>query len=946
MTDSAGERPEQPLVFGPFRLFRLRKQLFEGDKPVRLGSRAFDLLTALVERAGEVVSREELEACVWPRTIVEETSLRAHVSALRKALGDGHQGARFITNVPGRGYCFVAPVQRAQVPQASHAEETAPRSHNLPVRLTSMIGRAEAVAALTALVPLRRFVTIAGSGGIGKTTLALAAAEELLGSFPDGVRFVDFAPVVDPQWLPTTLATALQISVPVNDSLAALIAFLGDKKVLLVFDNCEHVIDAAAALAEGVLRRAAGVSVLATSREPLNAEGEWVYRLGPLEMPPTLGDLSAVEAMTFPAIELFVQRAMGTSDTFELSDESTPALCEVCRRLDGIPLAIELAAARVEALGVHGLAARLEDSLQLLTRGRRTASPRHRTLAAMLDWSYALLSPNEQRVFERLAPFKSAFTLEAAIAVAADEEIDATEVIECVMNLAAKSLLSTDAGTDVIRYRSLDVTRAYAVERLMQRNDASHVFKRHAEHLRDLTARAESDWDTMDREQWMALYGPAIDDIRAALEWCFSNDGDPALGAALTAAAVQLVYELGLLDEFHEIIERALSQVHLLSPPQPLLELRLTTALGFRSGLRSSASTRQGFAQPVMFARALELSSQLSEPRYEIMAQYSRWVGAFGTGDYPTACAAAERVHELARRVVDPPAILLSDRLLAQARHFLGDHASARTLAERVMRHPSIHMPPGYTTPVPRAVSMRILLSRILWLEGWPDQAAKMAAECVDIAANAGPIPLTQSLGVAACPIALWRGDDAAARALVARLKTVAVDNASDYWASWARSFEVALECRRLQAAPDAGSLDAIEGLFAHTTNAKEFDCMATLIEGWVDGGTLARAANGVTGWCAPEILRARGEQLLRRDAEQAVAEAEAIFLRALELARRQGAVAWELRGAMSLLRLRQRHRAGDLAEANDLLTTVLSRFSEGLDTVDLAAARELSAST
>ncbi len=942
MTDNAGERPEQPLAFGPFRLFRMRKQLFEGDKPVRLGSRAFDLLTALVERAGEVVSREELEACVWPRTIVEETSLRAHVSALRKALGDGHRGARFITNVPGRGYCFVAPVQRAQAPQASHGEATAPRSHNLPVRLTSMIGRAEAVAALTALVPLRRFVTIAGSGGIGKTTLALAAAEELLGSFPDGVRFVDFAPVVDPQWLPTTLATALQISVPVNDSLSALIAFLGDKKILLVLDNCEHVIDAAAALAEGVLRRAAGVSVLATSREPLNAEGEWVYRLGPLEMPPTIGELSAVEAMTFPAIELFVQRAMGTSDTFELSDESTPVLCEVCRRLDGIPLAIELAAARVEALGVHGLAARLEDSLQLLTRGRRTASPRHRTLAAMLDWSYALLAPSEQRVFERLAAFKSAFTLEAAIAVTADDEMDAVAVVECVMNLAAKSLLSMDTGTDVIRYRSLDVTRAYAFERLMQGNDASRVFRRHAEHLRDLTTNAESDWDTMAREQWTAIYGTAIDDIRAALEWCFSNDGDPALGAALTAAAVQLVYELGLLDEFHELIERALIQVHLLSPPQPLLELRLTTALCFRSG----ASTRQRFAQPTVFGRALELSTQLSEPRYEITAQYSRWVSAFGTGDYPTASAAAERVRELARRAVDPPAILLSDRLLAQARHFLGDHASARTLAERVMRHPSIHMPPGYTSPVPRAVSMRILLSRILWLEGYPDQASKMAAECVDIAANAGPIPLTQSLGVAACPIALWRGDDPAARALVARLKTAAVDNASDYWASWARSFEVALEVRRLHMASGTGGIDAIDGLLTHTTNAKEFDCVATLIEGWVDSDTLSRALDGVTGWCAPEILRARGEQLLRRDVAEAALEAEAIFLRAKDLAHRQGAVAWELRCAMSLLRLRRSYRTGDLAEASKLLAAVLSSFSEGLDTADLVAARDLLAST
>ncbi len=314
------ESSDQALTFGPFRLHRARKQLLEGDKPVRLGSRALDLLIALVERAGEVVSREELEACVWPSTIVEETSLRVHISALRKALGDGHGGARFIANVPGRGYCFVAAVARPHETPMPDAIASAHRPpHNLPARLSPMIGRSAAVDALTRLLHEHRFVTVTGPGGMGKTTVALAVADDLLAEYEHGVRFVDLSPIVDPLLLPSTVATALGISVSSHDPLSALSAFLNDRNMLIVLDGCEHVIEAAASLAEKLLRVAPGISVLTTSREPLNAEGEWAYRLSSLETPPASEHLTAAQALTFAAIELFVQRATGIADGFELS---------------------------------------------------------------------------------------------------------------------------------------------------------------------------------------------------------------------------------------------------------------------------------------------------------------------------------------------------------------------------------------------------------------------------------------------------------------------------------------------------------------------------------------------------------------------------------------------------------------------------------------------------
>src|SRR6267142_679796 len=680
--------PERVLAFGPFRLIRSQKLLLENDKPVRLGSRAFELLVALIERAGEVVSRDELVARVWPSTIVEESSLRVHVAALRKVLGDGHGGARFITNVPGRGYCFVSPVTRVKQTSPT-GPDAGPRaqSHNLPARLTRMIGRAEVVATLAAVLPRRRFVTIAGSGGMGKTTVALAVAEELLASYADGVRFVDLAPIVDPLVLPSTVGSILGISVPSHDPLPALSAFLKDRNLLIVLDNCEHVVEAAAVLAESLLKGAAGVHVLTTSREPLNAEGEWVHRLGSLEMPPASGDLTAAEALRFPAIQLFVQRAMAVAEGFALSDADAPIVRDLCRQLDGLPLAIELAAARVDALGVRGLAARLDDSLQLLTRGRRTAVPRHRTLHAMLDWSFEYLSRNEQAVLCRLAVFKADFTLESATAVASDGQIGVPEVMQVVMSLVTKSLISTDTSGDVIRYRLLETTRAYALEKLVQRGPDAIAFRRHALHMQELVVRSERDWNTMPRAQCRSTYARLIDDVRDANNWSFSSAGDLSIGVAITAFSLLGVYELGLLDESDECIDRALKHIHLLSP------------------------------------------GQLGEPRYRIEALYGVWGGAFLDADYPAAAASAEQLSNLARTSADPAAIVLSERLLAQTRHFMGDHAAAKVLAERVVYHAPIRMPPGYISPVPRRVAMRIVLARIAWLDGRLDQAVAIAEE-------------------------------------------------------------------------------------------------------------------------------------------------------------------------------------------------------------------------
>src|SRR3954468_8519968 len=353
----------QAIAFGPFRLLPAQRLLLEGDNPVRLGSRAFDILATLLERPGEVIGKDELVSRAWPKTFVEDSNLKIQVSALRRTLGDGQGGRRYIATIPGRGYNFVAPVRFEKPPQSPLPATTAlAAAHNLPLAATRVIGRADVVATLVSRLAQERLLTIVGPGGMGKTTVALAVAESMIGDYEQGVWLVDLAPLGDPRLVPSAVATVLGLEVRTENPLPGLVAGLRDKRMLLLLDNCEHVIDAAASLGAGVLTGVPRVNILATSREPLGVAGEHEHRLGPLGSPPTSSGLTAAEAAAFPAVQLFVERVTGIVDDFALTDANALLVSEICSRLDGLPLAIEFAAPRVEVLGVEGLAVGLDDS--------------------------------------------------------------------------------------------------------------------------------------------------------------------------------------------------------------------------------------------------------------------------------------------------------------------------------------------------------------------------------------------------------------------------------------------------------------------------------------------------------------------------------------------------------------------------------------------------------
>jgi predicted ATPase/DNA-binding winged helix-turn-helix (wHTH) protein len=662
---------EPAISFGPFRLVAAQRLLLEGDKPVRLGSRAFDILTALVERAGELVGKDELIARAWPATYVDEANLKIQVSALRRALGDGQSNNRYVINVVGRGYNFVAPIRKEEPSRASPSPTIAPAApHNLPFATSRMIGREEIVTTLVTQLSRQRLVTVVGPGGIGKTTVALAVAERMIGAYEHGVWLVDLAPLHDPGLVPSAVATVLGLEIRTEDPLPALVAALRDNRMLLMLDNCEHVIDAAAGLAAAVLSGASGVTILATSREPLGVPGERVHRLGALSSPEPSPGLTAVEAAAFPAVQLFVERVSAIVEDFALTDADVPLVVAICRRLDGLPLAIEFAAPRVEALGVEALAEDLDDSLRLLGPRRRAALPRHRTMQAVIDWSYGLLGQDEQRFFRVLGIFKGGSTVEAAAAIAMGAATTGVNAIDRMAGLVAKSLVVADVSGAKPRFRLLDTTGAFALEKLDANGEREAIARRHADYYRQLFARAEAEAPARTTGDWLADYAQEIDNLRAALDWAFSPTGEASTGVALTASAFPLWTRLSLLEECLTRARQALGALGTAPTEDPREAMRLQAALG--------ASTPEASEMGAAFTKVLEIARRLGDREYQLRALRGLYFYHTGSGRFRAAQPFALEFHALALRGSDRNDLMFGERMMGVAEHYVGDQINAR----------------------------------------------------------------------------------------------------------------------------------------------------------------------------------------------------------------------------------------------------------------------------
>lgn len=538
---SASSTASRDICFGQFVIQTGARQLLVGGQPARLGARAFDVLIALVERHDSVVSKNELLDIVWSGLVVEENNLQVHVSTLRKLLG-----SKAIVTLPGRGYRFSALADHA--PEAAHQPENeakrwetqSPAAHvgNLPSHLPPLFGRETELVTLFGLMKSHRLVTIAGAGGMGKTRLAQAAAfaasRDPL-AFPGGVWLVELAPVKERQLVLLSVAQTVGVALDAEASADDLGERLVGRKMLIVLDNCEHVAMHVAPIVNALLRAAPQINLLATSQEPLKVPGEQVMRLGGLSLPHVDPQCEPTGGV-YGAVTLFAARAREATPQFALNSENQTAIAEICRRLDGIPLAIEFAAARLSLLGVDGLRRRLDDRFRLLTTGSRLAPPRQQTLYAALEWSHALLAPDEQIVFRRLGVFRGSFGLDAAQMVAADRDYDQWAVLDHLAALVDKSLVICESAV-VPRYRLLESARAFAFERLQKTGELPAAMGRLGQAVLTQFELAFARRWTAKTDELLASTLPDIDGLRAALVWAASDNGDPVHLAALVGAA-------------------------------------------------------------------------------------------------------------------------------------------------------------------------------------------------------------------------------------------------------------------------------------------------------------------------------------------------------------------------------------------------------------------------
>ena len=513
----ADDDVRENLQFGAFELSTKERLLRRDGVVLPLGSRAIDILIHLAERPGKVISKQELIDHVWSGVTVEEGSIRVHVAAIRKALGDGQFGNRYIANIKGRGYSIVATVVTSAHNMESK-KENARHQNRLHVRPATMVGRETVISEVGVKLRDERFVTLLGPGGIGKTTIALAVGRAVAEEFGGKVHFVDLESVTDPCHVAGVVATSLGLELKSKDPGLELVGLVRSRKLLIIFDSCEHVIEAVALIAEHLYQETEKVYLLATSRELLKVEGEHCCRVLPLDFPPDSSEQTADAVLRYPAVQLFVRRVAARAGRVALSDEEAPFVSELCRKLDGIPLAIELAAGQAAALGLKNTVSRLVSRLELLNLGHRTAVSRHRTLKATLDWSYDLLSDAERVVFRRIAPFVGHFTLDGARHVAGELGVGTAEILDAIAGLVEKSLLVSRIDETLAQYRLLDTTRAYALEKLEEHDEFDAIHHRYAEYV---AANLESQRAVLlapSRANGASSHSSHLGNVRAALE--------------------------------------------------------------------------------------------------------------------------------------------------------------------------------------------------------------------------------------------------------------------------------------------------------------------------------------------------------------------------------------------------------------------------------------------
>lgn len=757
--------------FGPYLLVPSERLLERDGDPVNIGSRAFDLLTVLVENGGEVVSKKDLHARVWPGVTVDEVSLRVHISGLRKVLGEASGGKQYITNVSGRGYAFSVPVRASSVLETPSAAQADTAANTLPPRLPRMVGRDQVVEEVTERLLQARFLSLVGPGGIGKTTIAVAAAHALRAKFDDGVIFVDLATITSDALVASSFANLVGVPVASPDPTSEITSILAKRRLLFVLDNCEHLIDPVASLAEHIFLKCPHVHLLATSRENLRVEGEHVLVVPPLDAPPEGYSGDPDRLLSYPAVRLFLDRAYASGGSREHSEEEIEVAANICRKLEGVALAIELVAGRAGTHGVLQMPELLDYRFGLYWQGRRTALPRHQTMAALHDWSYNLLGERERQVFRRLGWIVGEFTLEAAASVGGIPDV--AEVSQLVESLADKSLLSrTFSAIGKQGYRMAETTRAYAMEKLqrLQAEELQAAALGHATFYLSEMESAVEGANTFRLTGTSAAHRTALPNIRLAMGWCYGRDETVELAVRLAAASAPMLLELSLLDECYRSASLALDRL-----PRELEgsieEARLQQALAVSGIIVRSGHQEVSDA----FSRALAIAERLDHDRMRLDILAGRNIFEMRSGD----CYKGMEVAIEAQNIADESsseARNLVRWMLGIGFAYSGDLHKAREQLEASCAGLS-----GQTAfnlcVFTQLIRAYVQYGRVLCLQGDGDAAKTYVYKATQEASAYGhPIPKCIAFAYAAS-VLIWLGDWEGASDLIAKLRNVAEGN-------------------------------------------------------------------------------------------------------------------------------------------------------------------------
>lgn len=926
--------------FGPFTLSPSQRLLERDGVPVRLGGRALDLLVALVDSAGETLDKAELMARVWPSAVVDEGTLRFHMVTVRKALGDGVDGRRYVVNTASKGYTFVADVVRSATDGGPRPAD-AVQVRSLPATGAAVVGRDIEIEALVAALGERRLVCIVGSGGIGKTTVAIATAHAIAGRFDGDVHFVDLAAISATELVCTSVATVVGLQNRL-DELPALVGHLAERDALIVLDCCEHVIAGAAQLAEALVRSCPRVHVLATSREPLRADGEYVHRLQPLAFPEAGSVTTAAAALAYPAVRLFADRASASGSGFVLSDGDAPLAAQLCRELDGIALAIELAAGRIEALGLKAITSHFDAAAKLMWHGRRTAVPRHQTLCATMDWSYALLHADEQRLLRRLAVFAGSFSLEAAV-TACCFDLERARAVDLLTDLVSKSLVNVDAGGPALRYRLLDTTKAYASAKLVDCGEYPAIASRFATFFRKLVHPGAE--QPVGKEA-TELLAPELPNLRSALAWYFQQDDQVRDGVTFAASFCPLLLQRSLLSECARWARDALARL-----PDDLLDTRYEALLHVHSALSETlnfAACKPEIASQA-FERGIEVTERLGDLRSAIHLLNGQAVFLHRGGHFAAALASARKADILAHRLDDREYRAIADSLLGGSLHLVGKVDEAAIHLQR-----SVDANAGAQGETASRLGFAhhfrslAILARNLWLMGHHARALSLARDAI-AGARATNHAVTQCLTLLwAGSVHRWQGDVETRLQTLDALEALAKRHSfTPYLASAAAvRGQILIEQGRA-----AEGVERIRGAL-ETLRANHYEMMTTLSMTAMASGLSALSLHSASlELCEetrraieaggdlvrmPQLLIVRGHVLAaagRRD------EGMESFASAIDLARGQGTKAHQVRAAVAMAQHLVAMRRD--AQARDLLGMHV-RGMEDEVSPDLVAARQL----